>query len=199
MGQLLEFLAARGEVAVARRDGNERVWDLAERVLPVDAPVLDAAEAERLRAERRLRSLGIARPRVGGLGVPVEVEDAPGAWVADPELLERPFTGRTAVLSPFDRLVYDRQRALDLFGFEYKLEIYVPPARRRWGYYVLPVLVGDRLVARADARAEAGVLRVPALHVEPGAGAEDVEAARAELDALARRLGLGAVVVEKTY
>ncbi|MDP8957824.1 MAG: winged helix DNA-binding domain-containing protein, partial [Actinomycetota bacterium] len=200
VGQMLEFLAARGEIAVAGRHGNERIWDLAERVLPVHASPMEAAEADRLRAERRLRSLGIARPKqVGSIGVRVKVEGVPGEWVADRELLDRPFAGRTALLSPFDRLVYDRQRSLDLFGFQYRLEIYVPPAKRRWGYYVLPVLHGERLVARADAKADRkeSVLRVPALHLEAGAGGDDVDAARSQLEALAHWLGLGEVVIDE--
>jgi len=146
---------ARGEIAVSSRDGGQRVWDLAGRVLPVDGPRLEAGEAMRALAERRLRALGIARPKqvAGAGGEPAEVEGVPGEWVVDPALLERPFAGRTAILSPFDRLVYDRDRTLALFGFEYHLEMYVPVARRRWGYYVLPVLDGDRLVARVDAKA----------------------------------------------
>ncbi len=125
----------------------------------------------------------------------------PGEWVADPELLDQPFTGRTALLSPFDRLVYDRERTLDLFGFEYKLEIYVPVAKRRWGYYVLPVLVGERLVARVDAKADRtnGVLSVPALHVENGAGSNVVEATEGELDKLARWLGLNEVAIDRVF
>jgi uncharacterized protein YcaQ len=203
VAQMLEFLWARGEVAVAAREGNERVWDLAGRVLPAGAPPVPAAEAERVLARRRLRSLGIARPGAAGAAagaVEVEVEGAPGPWVADPDLLERPFAGRTAILSPFDRLVHDRERTLDLFGFEYRLEIYVPAEKRRWGYYVLPILHGDRLVARADAKADrrSGVLRVPSLHLEAGCGDGDVEAALAELRSLAEWLGLGEVVVERT-
>ena len=98
------------------------------------SPPVDSQDAARLRAERRLRSLGIARPgaisgpgAIGGIsvpagvGVPVEVEGAAGPWVADPELLDRQFAGRAALLSPFDRLVYDRERAMDLFGFDYRL------------------------------------------------------------------------------
>ena len=202
VSQMLEFLWARGEIAVADRQGGERLWDLAERVLPADSPPVPAEETLRVLARRRLRSLGIARPADVGAaagGVEVEVEGAPGPWVADRDLLERPFAGRTAVLSPFDRLVYDRDRLLAVFGFDYRLEIYVPVAKRRWGYYVLPILRGDRLVARADAKADrrAGALRVPALHVESGCGAEDVEAARAELRALAEWLGLGEVAVER--
>jgi uncharacterized protein YcaQ len=100
-------------------------------------------------------------------------------------------------LSPFDRLVYDRERSLDLFGFEFRLEIYVPQAKRRSGYYVLPVLHGDRLVAKVDAKTDrkGGVLRVPALHMEPGTGSDDVDAVRAELQALATWLELDETAV----
>jgi uncharacterized protein YcaQ len=201
VSQMLEFLWARGEVAVTRRDGNERVWDLGSRVLPNEASTIPAEEAKRILAERRLRSLGITRPKsVGSIGTPVEVEGVKGPWVADAELLERPFKGRTALLSPFDRLVYDRQRALALFDFDYKLEIYVPEAKRKWGYYVLPVLRGDRLVAKADVRADRnqGVLRVPALHMEQGTNAADVDAARDELKALAGWLKLPRVAIKRT-
>jgi len=200
VSQMLEILWARGEIAISRRDGNERIWDLAERVLPVGMRAIAAAEAERVLAQRRLSRLGIARPKAtGGVGTPVEIEGAPGAWVVDSDLLERPFAGRTALLSPFDRLVYDRDRALTLFGFDYKLEIYVPEAKRRWGYYVLPMLRGDRLVAKADVKADrtAGVLRVPALHMEAGANADDVDATRDELRALAAWLKLDRVAVKR--
>jgi len=201
VSQMLEFLWARGEVAVTRREGAERIWDLAERVLPVNLPPVGAAEAERVLAKRRLRSLGIATPKsVGAVGTPVEVEGVTGHWVVDPDLLDRPFAGRTALLSPFDRLVYDRQRALALFGFDYKLEIYVPEAKRQWGYYVLPVVHGDRLVAKADVKADKkeGVLRVPALHMESGTNADDIDATRAELRALADWLKLDRVLVKRT-
>ncbi len=201
VSQMLEFLWARGEVAVTRRGGNERLWDLGSRVLPNETSTIPAAESKRILAERRLRSLGIARPKsVGGIGTPVEVEGVPGPWVVDAELLERPFEGRTALLSPFDRLVYDRERALALFDFDYKLEIYVPEAKRKWGYYVLPVLHGDRLVAKADVKAERkeGVLAVPALHMEIGATAGDVDACRSELQALAKWLNLEKVKINRT-
>jgi uncharacterized protein YcaQ len=200
LGQMLELMAARGEIAISGRDGNERIWDLAQRVVPVGQPEITAEEAERIRAERCLRSLGIARPKVvGGIGVPVEVEGVEGRWVADPKVLRRAFEGRTAILSPFDRLVYDRQRLLDLFGFDYRLEIYVPPAKRRWGYYVLPMLHGDRLIGRVDAKADRdkSVLRVPALHMEANTGAKDVGAIHGELHELATWLGLDRVAVDK--
>ena len=217
VGQMLECLWAAGESAVIDRDGGERVWDLARRVLPVPGAAVDAAEAARLLVASRLRALGIARHRhlatslvtrlvpgprhvLDGVGTPAEVEGVRGRWVVDPDLLSRPFAGRTAILSPFDRLVYDRDRALELFGFEYRLEMYVPAARRRWGYYVRPVRHGDRLVARVDARADrrADVLRAATLYIEPGAGDADVDAARVELSALADWLTLGGVVVERT-
>ena len=201
VSQMLEFLWARGDVAVTRREGNERIWDLASRVLPNETPEIPATEAKRILAGRRLRSLGIARPKsVGAIGTQVEVEGVKGPWVADADLLERPFEGRTALLSPFDRLVYDRERTLALFGFDFKLEIYVPQAKRRWGYYVLSVLQGDRLVAKADAKAvrKEGVLTVPTLHMEVGATAGDVDACRSELQALAKWLNLDKVKIKRT-
>ena len=90
------------------------------------------------------------------------VEGVAGEWRVDPDALGQPFTGRTALLSPFDRLVHDRGRALELFDFEYSLEMYKPKAQRRWGYFALPVLHHDRLVGKVDATADrkAGTLVV---------------------------------------
>ena len=82
------------------------------------------------------------------------IEGIAGDWRADPEALDRPFSGRTALLSPFDRLIHDRDRALNLFDFEYILEMYKPAAARRWGYFALPVLHHDRLVGKLDAKAD---------------------------------------------
>ena len=165
----------RGEVAIAGRSGGDRVWDLAERVYP-DDPVVPADEALRIRNERRLRALGIARARgpecpvepldVGEAGEPAVVEGVKGAWRVDPSLLGQPFSGRAALLSPFDRLLHDRKRTVELFEFDYQLEIYKPAAKRRWGYFALPILYGDRLAGKLDAAADrgAGVLRVHAIH-----------------------------------
>jgi uncharacterized protein YcaQ len=173
--QLLELMLLRGEVAVAGRAGKERLWDLATRVYP-DVPAVPLAEALSRRDERRLRSLGIARAKapeypvepgaVRTAGEPAVVEGVRGTWRVDPAQLGRPFAGRAALLSPFDRLVHDRRRALELFEFDYQLEMYKPVAKRRWGYYALPVLYGDRLVGKLDATADraAGVLRVTAIH-----------------------------------
>src|SRR5205814_4569982 len=179
-GQMLEILAGRGEVAVASRDGNERLWDLGARVLPLAGRPLVEAAVRRGLAARRLSNHGVLpAAEADGLGVPVEIEGLAGSWVADEKLLRAGFAGRAAILSPFDRLVYDRVRTLRLFGFDYRLEIYVPVTKRRWGYYVLPVLNGDRLVACVDAKADrdAGKLRVVALHREPHTTRRDLDAA----------------------
>ena len=99
----------------------------------------------------------------------------PGEWRVDPAAIGRPFTGRTALLSPFDRLLHDRRRAEELFGFEYQLEMYKPKAKRRWGYFALPVLHDDRLVGKLDATADrkAGALVVHALHEDVPFTADD--------------------------
>jgi uncharacterized protein YcaQ len=173
--QLLEFMVRRGEVAIAGRRGAERLWDLAARVYP-DEPVVPLDEAFRIRNERRLHALGIARARgpecpvepmdVGDAGEPAVVEGVRGQWRVDPSYLGQPFTGRAALLSPFDRLVHDRKRSVELFEFDYQLEMYKPVVKRRWGYFALPILYGDRLVGKLDATADrtAGVLRVDAVH-----------------------------------
>jgi uncharacterized protein len=194
--QMLEFLAQRGEVAVVGRQGRARLWDLAERVYPpVSAVPLD--EARRIRDERWLRALGIARPKfVGEAGIPVTVEDTKNVWRLDAEATADGFEGRTAILSPFDRLSHDRARALDLFDFEYTLEMYKPKENRRWGYFALPVLDGDALVGKVDASAdrESGVLRVDALHEDVPFTPETKADVEGELEALARWLGLERVV-----
>ena len=85
------------------------------------------------------------------MGEPAEVEGTAGEWIVDPEALSGDFEGRTALLSPFDRLIHDRVRAQELFDFEYTLEMYKPAATRRWGYFALPILHGDRLIGKLDA------------------------------------------------
>ncbi len=156
----------------------------------------------RERNARRLTALGIARAStaaepvepadVGEAGEPVLVEGTTGQWRVDPEALDRPFSGRTALLSPFDRLVHDRRRALELFDFEYTLEMYKPTGARRWGYFALPVLHHDRLVGKVDATADrkAGRFSVHAIHPDvpfTRTMAADVDD---ELEALASWLGL---------
>jgi uncharacterized protein YcaQ len=168
---MLECLLGRGEVAINGRRGNQRLWDLAERVYPTGLEPVPREEAERIRDERRLRGLGIARARgtvlpgepihVGGAGEPAVVEGVDGEWRVDPDQLHLAgdrvasrFQGRAALLSPFDAIVRDRRRMDDLFEFDYVLEMYKPAAQRRWGYFALPVLHGDRLVGKLDATAD---------------------------------------------
>jgi uncharacterized protein YcaQ len=203
--QMLEFLMTRGEVAIAGRFGRERVWDLPERVYPADVAVPSVEEAERRMNERRLASLGIARQKtrampmepthVGDAGEPAVVEGVKGEWRVDPAALEADFEGRTALLSPFDRLVHDRVRTQELFDFEYTLEMYKPAAKRRWGYFALPVLHGDRLVGKVDAAADrkASVLRLHAIHEDVRFTRTMAKAVQAELEDLAAWLGLAAV------
>jgi hypothetical protein len=203
--QMLEFLMMRGEVAIAGRVGRERLWDLAERVYPADVVVSSGEEAERRRNERRLASLGIARQKfrvmpmepvhVGEAGEPATVEGVKGEWRVDPAALSDSFEGRTALLSPFDRLIHDRVRAEELFDFEYTLEMYKPAAKRRWGYYALPVLHDDRLVGKVDAAADrkASVLRVNAIHEDVKFTRTMTKAVQAELEDLAKWLGMSAV------
>ena len=206
--QMLEFLTMRGEVAVAGRVGRERLWDLAERVYPRDIGVPSVEEAERATNERRLAALGIARQKarvmpmepvhVGEAGEPAVVEGVKGEWRVEPTYLVDDFEGRTALLSPFDRLVHDRVRTEELFDFAYTLEMYKPAAKRRWGYFALPILHKDRLVGKVDAAADrkASVLRVHAIHEDVRFTRTMRRAVEAELGDLASWLGLDAVEPE---
>ena len=132
---------------------------------------------------------------VGEAGEPAVVEGVKGEWRVDPAALGEDFEGRTALLSPFDRLVHDRVRAEQLFDFEYMLEMYKPAAKRRWGYFALPILHDDRLVGKLDATADrkAAVLRVNAIHEDVRFTRTITAAVDAELEDLASWLGLGAV------
>jgi uncharacterized protein len=177
---LIAQLVQRGEVAVAGRQNRERIYDLADRVYP-DDPVPPLAEAEAELDRRRLRAFGIARAGAvyqqgepvgaGEAGEPAVVESVRGRWRVDPtalDALDRPTPDRTELLAPFDLLLHDRKRMTDLLGFDYTLEMYKPKEKRRWGYYALPVLHGDRLVGKVDATAdhEAGELLVHAVHAD---------------------------------
>jgi uncharacterized protein YcaQ len=200
--QMLEILMLRGEVAISGRVGRERLWDLPEGVYPSDVEIPSVEEATRRKDERRLAALGIARRRtrevpiepvhVGDAGEPAVVEGVKGEWRVDPAALGDEFEGRTALLSPFDRLIHDRVRAMELFDFEYTLEMYKPAAKRRWGYYALPILHGDRLVGKVDAVADrkASVLRVNAIYEDVTFTRPMRTAVQAELDSLASWLGV---------
>ena len=134
---LLEILHGRGMVAVVGRRDGQRLWDLAERGYP-EVETVPLRTADRLLAEQRFRSRGVRLTTKG--------------WEAHPEANADPVPDRVTFLSPFDRLVHDRDRAEALFDFRYRLEMYVPKAKREYGYYVLPVLAGDRLVGRIEPR-----------------------------------------------
>lgn len=183
--QMTRFLLVQGKVMVADRRGLEKWYDLAERVLPDDAPTerLRDVDVTRRAAEFSLRALGVATARHitqhftvdlypelrkvldgferEGVVERVDVRDdgdaLKGPWFVHREdlpVLEKiereGWSPRTTLLSPFDNLIYDRKRARVLFGLDYTMEIYVPKAKRRYGYYAMPLLDGDRFVARVD-------------------------------------------------
>ncbi len=221
VGMMLDLLWSQGKVMIVGRDGQQRIWDLAERSLPMkETPRLPRAEVARRLIDRQLRARGV--DRVHGFGwafegrppgweralasliregvvVPVEVEGLPGEHFAHRDLLDAPFRGRTTVLSPFDDLISDRDRTQRLFDFRFRLEIYVPRAKREHGYFVLPILHGDRLVGRIDPAFDrkARVLRVHAVHAEDGAPANAWPAASRAIDELARWLGADEVDLPK--
>ncbi len=132
---MLEILHGRGGVAIVGRRGGQRLWDLAERWYPATDTV-PLAEAERMLDEQRFRALGVRLVN--------------GGWHAHPDADDAPVGDRVTLLSPFDRLIHDRDRAEALFDFHYRLEMYVPKAKREYGYYVLPILRGDRMVGRVE-------------------------------------------------
>ena len=178
--QMLEYLMLRGEIAICGRVGRERLWDLAERVYPVDVPIPSVEEATRIRNERRLAALGIARRRttampmepvdVGDIGEPAIVEGVSGEWRVDSATLAGidDFEGRTALLSPFDRLVYDRRGRSSCSTSSTRWRCTSPAAKRRWGYFALPVLHGDRLVGKVNAKADRKASRPSRARHSPG-------------------------------
>jgi uncharacterized protein YcaQ len=221
---VLEAHFGRGVLAVAdRRPNFARAYDLAERVLPPEhhgrRVGREEAQRELLRQAARAHGvaaasdladyyrmpIGEARPRLAELVAdgalrPVRVEGWREPAFLHPEARLPRQINAAALLSPFDPVVWYRPRTARLFGFEYRVEIFVPQEKRRWGYYVLPFLLGDRLVARVDLKADRAARRllVLAAHLEAGADPGEVAAALAgELRALAGWLGLDAVVVER--
>jgi uncharacterized protein YcaQ len=185
VGLMLESLHLYGEVAVAGRREGQRLWDLAERWHP-QTKALPIKAAEARKAEQRFRALGVRRVREG--------------WEAHPDAVDGPVPRRTTFLSPFDRLIHDRDRAEALFGFHYRLEMYVPKAKREFGYYVLPILRDDQLIGRIQPvfDRKSRVLNVNGIWAQPGApagaSAEIVEALRE----LAGWLGASKITVGKT-
>jgi uncharacterized protein len=213
----LEFLFWSGQVTSARRRRFERLYDLPERVLPqavLATPTPEPEDAQRELVRIAARSLGIAAERdlrdyfrlptpeakariaelvEAGELLPVDVEAwgrTPGYLVGGARIPRR--IEARALVGPFDSLIWERSRVARLFGFEFRLEIYVPAPKRRHGYYVLPFLLGDRLVARVDLKSDraAGVLRAIAVHPEPGAPSEMRDALAVELASMATWLEL---------
>jgi uncharacterized protein YcaQ len=221
--QALEWLFGTGQLAAWRSETFERVYDLPHRVIPASilaapTPTREAAQRQLLLVAARANGVatsgdladyfrirpGEARIRVAelveaGKLVPVAVEGWPQAAYCLPNARpRRPTRSQGTILSPFDSLIWARERASRLFGFDYRIEVYVPETQRRFGYYVLPLLLGDRLVARLDLKADrkTSTLRVPGAHIEAGADPDAVvTAAVAELDSLRAWLGLGDVAV----
>lgn len=219
----LEWLFWTGRITTAtRRASFERVYDLTERVLPrsiLETPTPSEPDAHRELLRIAARSLGIATagdlrdyfrlspqdagPRLAELVeagelIAVQVEGWTQQAYLDPKARQPTWVRARALLAPFDPLIWERSRTQRLFGVRYRLEIYTPAEQRLHGYYVLPFLLGERLVARVDLKADraAAVLRVQASHSEPDGPSDVAPQLAAELGVMARWLGLEQVVVE---
>jgi uncharacterized protein YcaQ len=224
LSRMLEILWHAGEIAISRRSGSQRVWDLFERVLPADddEELPDEVVAVQL-MDRQLRSRGFgpagwgtaldyrlsARDlaeeslRADGVAVPVEIDGLPGEWLAHADALAELDAGiwqpRTTLLGPFDPLVADRERAESLFDFRYRFELYLPATRREFGPYVLPILHGDRLIGRIDPVMDrkAGVLQVNAVYAEPDAPRDAWPAVQTAISELASWLGAESIALPR--
>jgi len=200
---MLEQLSRIGEVAVSGRDGRQRRWDLAERVYPPGMPDEAYHDAERLLEERRLQALGIARRKtpwsdVGDAGEPAQVEGSAWKWRVDPAALaalDDDPGGRVAILSPYDRMLFDRPRLTELFEFTYVLEQFKPKPQRRYGYFAHPILIGDRFAGMLDAELDKKRenLVVTAVHELVPFDADEKEMVDAEIRDLAEWLGVSVV------
>jgi uncharacterized protein YcaQ len=225
VNRMLEFLWVEGALTVSGRSGSERQWDLSERFFPDWTPrdVLPPAARSDRAVEHAVRALGVAtsgqvnlhflRGRYpdlrgsldrlvrSGAVLPATVTGLKGDWYVHRDalpLLEAPWRPRTVLLSPFDNLIADRRRTAELFGFEYTVEIYVPAASRRRGYYAMPILAGDRIVGTVDPRFDRKARRLminsivlePGQHLTPGI--------RAATAALGRFVGADEVVYPRS-
>ena len=222
----LEWLFWAGEVTTATRRGFERIYDLPERVLPasvLNAPTPPEDEAQRRLLTLAVQALGIASERClrdyfriepadakaripelveAGALLPVAVEGWPGPVYLDPEARVPRRIDAHALLSPFDPIVWERTRTERLFDFRYRIEIYTPAEKREFGYYCLPFLLGESIVARLDLKADraTGRLLVHSIHPETNARREEVAPALAgELRRMADWLGLTEIVTPKPW
>ena len=209
---MLDLLWFKGEVMIVGRDGQQRLWDLTGRSLSLDGPRLSQREVARRIVDRQLRAWGVAkRSQFGfafdgrppgwerafeelireGTVIPARLEGDTAEWYVHAEVLGRPFRPRTMLLSPFDDLISDRDHTEQLFDFFFRLEIYVPKAKRRFGYFVMPILHGDRLIGRIDPRLDKAtrVLHVNAVHAEEGAPASAGPAVSGAIRELGEWLG----------
>ena len=225
--RVLHYLWQRGDVIVVGRQGKQRIWGLADTVLPgwVEREPWDAQQVTDYAVQRAVRALGAATPKQikahytrgryptldatltrltqQGLLQPVTVADdsaeLPGDWYIHAEdlpLLEAlegdAWQPQTTLLSPFDNLICDRERTEQLFDFHYRIEIYVPKAKRQYGYYVMPILHGDQLIGRVDPRMDrkTNTLHIQALYTEPDAPIKATDpAVRDAIERLAQFLG----------
>lgn len=238
VSRMLDFLQMQGAIVVASRAGGQKMWDLAERVLPEWTPRHKLSEREVVRraAQKSLRALGIAtqrhikhhftRHRYPGLGaVLADLEKegritrvvvdgirpalkSPETWYTHTDDLPRldalangDWQPRTVLLSPFDNLVCDRTRSVQLFDFDFRIEIYVPPAKRKYGYYVLPIVHGDRIIGRVSPRMDRARSRlvIEAVYAEPTAPMTRVtgKAVNGAIRELATFLGAEAIEVDR--
>lgn len=220
----MEYLFRTGEITTAQRRGFERIYDFSDNVHPAhvtSAPTPSRADAVRTLAQRALASMGVAtlgdikdyyrlRPHdakqaiaelvESGAALPVEIEGWRDKAYLDPNARTPRKIEARALLNPFDPLIWRRDRIQRLFDFDYTIEIYVPQEKRIYGYYVLPFLLGDRLAARVDLKADRAndALLVQAAHIESGADPKvTAEALAAELEELRIWLGLARTIIAK--
>jgi uncharacterized protein len=220
LGRMLEILWHAGDIAISRREGTQRLWDLAERVLPDVEPLPDEVVAIET-MDRQLRARGFADPGFGtaidyelpareigldsliadGVAQAVTIDGLPGEYLVHHDLLAEFDAGawepRTTLLGPFDPLITDRERTLALFDFRFRLEIYIPADKREYGYYVLPILHGDQLIGRIDPTLDRKrrLLTVNAVYAEPKAPAGAWPAVNRAIEELAAWIGADAVVL----
>lgn len=203
--KMLESLHMQGELAVIGRVGRLRIWELADRVYP-EVPEVPLAEAHRRRSEQILHACGVMRDSRavspgelhGSLpvGEPATIEGVPGRWLVDPRALtaarERDFEGRTAILSPFDRLMTDPLRVVRLFDFDYRLEMFTPSEQRIWGQFALPILREERLIGKIDGHSDrdTGRFLVHRIHEDVAFDRAARVAVDEELEAFAACMGL---------